>query len=74
MTISENNFEMSDYLPKKLRCEMVAGCADAVSYIDAKGYIYCNQHGQQRQAYQRCRKLRPAELNKLKAGGLVSRY
>jgi hypothetical protein len=57
-----------------LTCDMEKDCKAPVTYIDIKGYVYCAAHGVQRQSYQRCRKLRPAELKRLQAGGTVSKY
>jgi hypothetical protein len=57
-----------------LKCEMDKSCEQPVTYIDAKGFVYCTCHGKQRQAYQRCRKLRPHEINTLNAGQPVKRY
>lgn len=55
-----------------LKCEMRHDCAEPVTYIDEKGYIYCADHGQSRQC--RRRKLRPYELNRLNRGEQVVRY
>lgn len=57
-----------------LRCEMHATCEAPVTMLDAKGYIYCTDHGQGRQRHQRCRKLRPHELRKLERGEVLARY
>jgi hypothetical protein len=59
---------------KILQCEMVKGCTADVTHLDAKGYVYCTAHGAQRSSYQRCRKLRPHEINRLKSGEALSRY
>lgn len=57
-----------------LICQMTADCRQPVTYIDAKGYVYCTEHGQERQTYQRCRKLRPAELKRLQQGEPLKAY
>jgi hypothetical protein len=58
-----------------LTCDMVDGCTEPIAYIDHKGYIYCAKHGPERKGSGiRCRKLTPAELKQLQAGGTVSRY
>ena len=57
-----------------LTCDMVDGCTAPVAYIDAKGYVYCEAHGKERQSYQRCRKLRPAELKQLQANEPLTKY
>jgi hypothetical protein len=57
-----------------LHCEMKRECIQPVTYLDEKGYIYCTFHGQLRQGWCRCRKLRPHELRKLERGEPVARY
>lgn len=57
-----------------LTCDMVEGCTAPVTHIDHKGFIYCAEHGKQRQTYQRCRKLRPAELKQLQRGEALQKY
>lgn len=57
-----------------LTCAMDRACTAPVTYIDAKGYVYCTVHGQQRQQGQRCRQLRPAELTRLQAGEPLKEY
>ena len=58
----------------ELRCDMNRECTEPVSHIDDKGYGYCTAHGQQRQEYRRCRKLRPHELRRLQRGEQLTRY
>jgi len=55
-------------------CDMTAGCTAPVTYVDSSGYVYCTVHGQQRQAYERCRKLRPAERARILAGEPLAKY
>lgn len=62
------------YNADKLTCDMVKDCPEPVTYIDAKGYVYCTHHGRERQSYQRCRKLRPAELMRLETGDALKEY
>lgn len=57
--------------PELLQCDMEAQCTAPVTHIDAKGYLYCKRHGQQRQCSMRCRALNPAELKRLQAGGTI---
>jgi len=57
-----------------LRCDMERDCQKPVTHIDSKGYVYCREHGIQRQSYQRCRQLRPAELTRLQAGEPLKEY
>jgi hypothetical protein len=57
-----------------LKCDMKAECAEAVTHIDNKGFIYCREHGIQRKGYRPCRQLLPKELKQLKAGMPVPSY
>lgn len=57
-----------------LKCEMTTDCTDQVAYLDESGFIYCADHGAQRQSWKRCRKLRPYELNGLRKGKPVKKY
>lgn len=61
----------ADGLP---RCDMRTECTSPVTHIDESGFIYCTTHGQARQAWKRCRKMRPHELNRIKRGEPVARY
>jgi hypothetical protein len=58
----------------KLHCDMKAECEQDVTYIDDHGFVYCTNHGQQRQSWRRCRKLRAHELNRLRRGQQVKSY
>ena len=51
-----------------LKCDMEKDCKENITHIDNKGFIYCQKHGEQRKAYNRCRKLKPSELKKLQSG------
>ncbi len=55
-------------------CDQTRECEQVITYIDAKGYVYCTQHGQTRQQYVSCRKLRPHELRRLGRGEAVKVY
>lgn len=57
-----------------LNCDMKSDCECEVSYIDHKGFIYCETHGKQRQQYSKCRKLRKHEINRLKSGKQLKSY
>lgn len=59
---------------KALTCDMVDGCAQPVTHIDPKGFVYCTSHGLSRRQVMPCRKLRPAELRKLQRGEQLARY
>ena len=55
-----------------LRCDMDRTCQKPVACVDHRGFIYCDGHGLERKASgERCRKLRPAEIKTLKAGGTI---
>jgi len=56
----------------RLRCDMRADCNEPVSYVDNKGFVYCDRHGQSRKSAVSCRKLTASELKKLEAGELIS--
>jgi len=49
-------------------------CNGAVSYIDDKGFIYCETCGKNRQLYRKCRKLKPHEVTRLQSGQPLKRY
>lgn len=59
-----------------LTCDMGHGCADPVTMIDRKGFIYCTGHGESRKTWGTagCRKLRPYELNRLLKGQQLAKY
>jgi hypothetical protein len=52
----------------ELHCQMKHDCPTPVSYIDEKGFVYCEKHGLERRNPIYCRKLRPHELRKLQRG------
>lgn len=56
------------------RCDMDLDCTEPTTYMDDKGFIYCTEHGRDRQWYRRCRKLRPHEVNRIKRGEPVRHY
>ncbi len=55
-------------------CDATRECEGSIMMIDAKGYVYCTAHGEHRQQYQSCRKLRPHELRRLGRGEAVKVY
>lgn len=57
-----------------ITCDMVRDCAAPVTHIDDKGYVYCTPHGEQRQSFRPCRKLRPHELRQLERGEPIKEY
>jgi hypothetical protein len=61
---------MSEIIP---RCEMSHDCAQPVTHIGEKGYIYCAGHAADRR-YERTRALRPWELDLIRAGQPVPSY
>lgn len=56
------------------RCDMDHDCTEPTTYIDENGFIYCTEHGIDRQYWKRCRKMRPHEVNRIKRGLPVERY
>lgn len=57
-----------------IHCDMTAECDQPITHLDDKGYVYCTTHGLQRRDYRPCRKLRPAEINKLQRGEQLDHY
>jgi len=56
-------------------CDMGQGCAEPVTMLEEKGWVYCTSHGQMRRMHgRRARKLRPHELNRLKRGEQIAKY
>jgi hypothetical protein len=62
------------HLNGKLKCDMEKDCAEDVTHIDEKGYVYCHEHGVQRKSWRRCRQLTPKELRQLQAGTPLASY
>lgn len=48
-----------------LKCAMERDCKRTVTHIDTKGFVYCGVHGEQRNYWQRCRRLTSIELREL---------
>lgn len=61
-------------MSEQLKCEMSDTCNEPVTHIDQSGFIYCTGCGVSRRYWKPCRKLRPYELNRLKAGKQVKKY
>lgn len=59
---------------KTLKCNMIKDCQCDVSYIDEKGFIYCSNHGKQRQYSMRARKLTNIEIRILASGKALGRF
>jgi len=59
-----------------LKCDGVKDCAETVTHLDHKGFVYCAKHGEyfRDPVYRKVRKLRPHELNRLKRGEQIARY
>jgi len=53
---------------------MKKDCTNVVTHIGEKGYVYCQQHVGSRQGWERCRKLRPWEIDRLKSGKQLQSY
>jgi hypothetical protein len=56
------------YANGRLQCDMTTDCANPVTHVDEKGFIYCCDHGVTRKNYCRCRKLLSNELRTLRNG------
>ena len=59
---------------RSLTCDMTKTCADPVTHIDNKGFVYCSKHGHERRYACPCRKLQPWELQRLEHGETIPRY
>lgn len=57
-----------------LQCDMKDECTETVTHIGDGGWIYCASHAPDRRQWERVRKLRPHELNRLKAGKQIAHY
>lgn len=57
-------------------CDMVRGCAEPVTHIGSKGYMYCAAHAIERRGYrvEGTRKLRGWELHYLRQGRALPSY
>lgn len=57
-------------------CKMVKGCLEPVTYVDESGFIYCTQHGIERQQgkWKRTRKMRQHEINRINNGLRLEKY
>lgn len=53
-------------MSKQLACQMEQDCKESITHIDDHGFIYCAEHGRDRQWSNRCRKLRDHEINRLR--------
>lgn len=56
------------------KCDGEAGCDKPVTHLDTAGFGYCTDHGIWRRQYEPCRKLTPAELNRLARGQQIEKY
>ena len=65
---------MSTTTTKKLHCDMKNTCRNKITHLGEKGYIYCSAHAGPRQVQERCRLLRPFELEILKEGRALPSY
>jgi hypothetical protein len=58
-----------------LSCDMDHACAEPITMLDRKGYIYCTTHGMNRRLFGiPCRKLLVRELKQLKRGEQIANY
>jgi hypothetical protein len=53
---------------KHIQCEMSDDCKQSATHIEDKGWVYCQEHGEQRRGIHRVRKMRPWELRLIEAG------
>jgi hypothetical protein len=58
----------------KTRCQMDDECAEPVTMIDNKGFVYCTEHGLGRRLTCGCRKLRQHEQNRIRRGEPLTHY
>ena len=56
------------------RCDMDDACERDVTYIGEKGWIYCATHAIPRRYWERTRKMRPHELNRIRRGEPLDHY
>lgn len=56
------------------QCDMDHLCGREVTHIGEKGYIYCAFHAIGRRQWERCRKMRPHELNRIRRGQPLTHY
>lgn len=56
------------------KCDMTKDCIKPISYIDRKGFVYCETHGLQRKAYVPTRKLKPKELKQITDNKPLEKY
>ena len=56
-----------------IRCDADHFCIGRITYVDTKGYGYCDPHGLQMKANGRtCRKLTPAERTRIEHGKTIT--
>jgi hypothetical protein len=56
-----------------LSCDMHHGCGNPVTMVESTGWVYCTEDGTARRRYgYHTRKLRPFELNRLRAGQTIT--
>jgi hypothetical protein len=59
-------------MAEALTCDMVRGCANPVTHIDNKGWVYCEKHGPIRRMHGTpCRKMTAAEVKRLESGQTI---
>lgn len=55
-------------------CDMVAGCANPVTHIGEKGYVYCKTCAPHRAGWERVRRMSAWELRLIEAGEPLPSY
>lgn len=61
-------------MKRKLKCDMKAECANPVTHIEDKGWVYCTEHATLRRGIHRIRKMQPWEIRRLEAGKPLQSY
>lgn len=55
-------------------CDMMRDCAEPVTHIGSKGYVYCETHAVQRRGVERTRRMRKWERELIAAGQPLPSY
>ena len=57
-----------------VKCDGKRDCKESATWIDHRGFAYCECHGKQRAASEPCRPMTPEEIENLKQGILVRKF
>jgi hypothetical protein len=55
-------------------CDMERDCAEQVTHIGEKGFVYCAKHVGDRRGWERCRAMRPWERRLVASGKPLRSY